>query len=64
MNITVINKDGKINAFTDQKDSLVEDVITAVVSGQGFHLVGPRGLIAYGPGSVARVGFTEKKEET
>lgn len=63
MQITVINHDKKINVFKNQPDdeSLVEDLMNAVVSGSGFALHGPRGTIAYGPGTIARVGFTDFK---
>lgn len=63
MIITVVNKDCKINVFTDQKSEQLEDVLNAVSSGCGFVLNGPRGIVAYGPGTVARVGFTEEKEK-
>jgi hypothetical protein len=61
LNIIVVSNDGKKNVFTDQKTGQVTDLILAVTEGQGFHLVGPRGLIAYAPGSVRRVGFVEQE---
>ena len=63
MQITVISKDNKVNVFENQKEDLLEDVLTAVTAGTGFALFGPRGVIAYGPGTVARVGFTKREEK-
>jgi hypothetical protein len=65
MIISVVNQDGTHNIFTDQKDdeTFIKDIALAVNSGDGFSLNGPRGLIAYGPGTVARVVFVQDKED-
>lgn len=61
MIIIVVNKDGIKNVFENQTDSqdLLDSVSLAVSSGTGFALTGPKGMISYGPGTVARVGFTQ-----
>lgn len=65
MLIVVVNKDGNKNVFPNQKDDpeLVNTVSLAVASGNGFTLAGPKDLFVYGPGSVARVAFTNDPEQ-
>lgn len=62
MNVIVMNKDGKVNVFKEQKETILEDLVLAVTSGLGFSVTGPKGLIAYGPGTVHRVGFTVEEK--
>lgn len=60
--VTVVTKDGRRHAFKDQPEDITKDLVEVVSDGGGFVLSDARhGVIAYAPGSVARVRVEKKR---